>query len=61
MKLKINIMEKEIPKEIKEGFDQVAKQYSESKATTNAGVILRFICRFIKPSTIMKMVAHKLG
>ena len=32
-------MEKEIPKEIKEGFDQVAKQYSESKATTNAGAI----------------------
>lgn len=54
-------MEKEIPKEIKEGFDQVAKQYSESKATTNAGAILRFICRFIKPSTIIKMVAHKLS
>lgn len=54
-------MKKEIPKEIKDGFDQVAKQYSESKATTNAGLILRFICKFIKPSTIMKMVAHKLG
>jgi hypothetical protein len=54
-------MEEKIPQEIKDGFDQVAKQYSESKATTNAGAVLRFICRFIKPSTIMKMVAHKLS
>jgi hypothetical protein len=54
-------MEKQIPQEIKDGLDQVAKQYSESTATTNAGRVLRFICRFIKPSTIAKMVAHKFG
>jgi hypothetical protein len=54
-------MENQIPQEIKEGFDQVAKQYSESPATTDAGFILRLICRFVKPSMLYKMIAHKLG
>lgn len=52
-------MEEKIPQEIKDGFDAVAKKYSESEATTNAGRILRFICRFVKPSTLYKMIAHK--
>jgi hypothetical protein len=51
---------KEIPQPIKNALDTVAQQYSESKSTTNAGFILRLICRFIKPTTIIKMFAHKL-
>lgn len=49
-----------IPEPIVELLDAGATAYSDSNATTNAGRILRFICRFIKPSTIIKMFAHKL-
>jgi hypothetical protein len=50
-----------IPEPIKNVLDEAANEYSNSYATTNAGRILRFICRFIKPSTIIKMFAHKLS
>jgi hypothetical protein len=49
-----------IPTPIVDLLDAGATAYSDSNATTNAGLILRFICRFIKPSTIIKMFAHKL-
>ena len=45
---------------IKEMLDEAANRYSESPATTNAGRVLRFVSRFIKPSTIIKLFAHKL-
>lgn len=50
-----------IPEPIKNLLDGAADEYSNSHATTNAGRVLRFICRFIKPSTIIKMFAHKLS
>jgi hypothetical protein len=53
-------MKEEIPLEIKTALNEVAKKYSESKATTNAGVILRFIARFVTPETIIKLFAHKI-
>lgn len=49
-----------IPAPIVELLDAGATAYSDSLATTNAGRILRFISRFLKPSTIIKMFAHKL-
>ena len=49
-----------IPAPIVELLDAGATAYSDSLATTNAGRILRFITRFLKPSTIIKMFAHKL-
>ena len=45
---------------IKAVLDEAAYRYSDSPATTNAGRVLRFISRFIKPSTIIKLFAHKL-
>ena len=50
-----------IPYEIKNALDEVAIKYSESESTTNAGWVLRLICKFISPSTIIKMFAHKLS
>jgi hypothetical protein len=50
-----------IPAPIKLVLDEAAQKYSESHHTTNAGFILRFICKFIKPSTIIKMFAHKIS
>ena len=50
-----------IPEPVQELLDSAATEYSRSPATTNAGRILRFICRFIKPTTIIKMFAHKLS
>ena len=50
-----------IPTPIVELLDAGATAYSDSNATTNAGRVLRFITRFIKPSTIIKMFAHKLS
>jgi hypothetical protein len=51
----------EIPEPIKEALDSVATDYSRSPHTTNAGFILRLLCRIIKPTTIIKMFAHKLS
>ena len=51
---------KEIPQPIQDALNDVAQKYSERPATTNAGAVLRFICRFVKPTTIIKMFAHSL-
>ena len=50
-----------IPDPIKNILDEAATQYASSPSTTNAGFILRFICKFLKPTTIIKMFAHKLS
>jgi len=50
-----------IPDPIKIALDEVAQNYASSTSTTNAGFFLRLICKFIKPSTIIKMFAHKLS
>jgi hypothetical protein len=52
-------MKNEIPQPIKDALHKVAKQYSESPATTNAGRILRFIAKFVSVDTITKLFAHK--
>lgn len=52
-------VKREIPKEINDALNEVAKRYSESKATTNAGAVLRFIARFVSVNTIIKLFAHK--
>jgi hypothetical protein len=46
--------------EVQELLDAGAKAYTESPSTTNAGFILRLFCKIFKPSTIIKMFAHKL-
>lgn len=53
-------MKEQIPPEISNLLDEAAKKYSESKATTDAGRLLRFIARFISPTTIIKLFAHKI-
>ena len=50
-----------IPEPVKNVLDAAANEYTNSPSTTNAGFILRFICRFLKPSTIIKMFAHKIA
>ena len=46
--------------DIKKQLNEVAKTYSESKATTNAGVFLRFLARFITVDDVIKLFAYKL-
>lgn len=53
-------MKTEIPKEIENVLNYGAKMYADSPATTNAGRVLRFLARFIKAETIIKLFAHKL-
>lgn len=50
-----------IPEPIQNALDKAANKYSNSPSTTNAGFILRLVCKFISPSTIIKMFAHKLS
>jgi hypothetical protein len=50
-----------IPQPIKDLLDQSAQSYAESPYTTNAGFFLRLLCKLFKPSTIIKMFAHKLS
>ena len=53
-------MKQEIPPVIKNVLDNAAKTYSESKATTKAGAVLRFFARFISVDTVIKLFAHKV-
>jgi len=48
-----------LPPIIGKVVDELAKKYSESPATTNAGRILRFVARFVTLDTLIKLVAHK--
>lgn len=50
-----------IPDPIKNALDSAAQSYAESPSTSDAGFVLRLICKFIKPSTIIKMFAYKLS
>ena len=50
-----------IPEPIKNLLDEAANQYALSPSTTNADFFLKLICRFLKPTTIIKMFAHKLS
>ena len=50
-----------IPQPIKDVLDLGAQKYSESLHTTNAGFFLRLLCKVFKPSTIIKMFAHKIS
>jgi hypothetical protein len=49
-----------IPEEIKDVLNFAAEKYSNSKATTNAGRILRLFARFITVDTVIKLFAHKV-
>lgn len=50
-----------IPEPIKSALDDAAQTYAESPHTTNAGFFLRLLCKIIKPTTIIKMFAHKMS
>ncbi|MEO6176946.1 MAG: hypothetical protein ABIP27_17465 [Flavobacterium circumlabens] len=54
-------MKKEIPPIIKTALDQAAQSYAQSKATTNAGRVLRFFASFLTVDTVVKLFAHKLN
>lgn len=51
-------MEKEL---IDIALKKAAQKYADSPATTNAGVVLRTIVRFLPISLIVKMFAAKLS
>lgn len=51
-------MEKEL---IDIALKEVAKKYTDSPATTNAGIVLRTIVRFLPVSLIVKLFAAKLS
>jgi len=51
----------DIPLEITFVLENAAKRYSESPATTNAGIVLRTISRFIPIKFLVKLFAHKLS
>lgn len=50
---------KKLPPVVGQVVDELAKKYSESKATTNAGRVLRFVARFVTLDTLLKLVVHK--
>jgi hypothetical protein len=53
-------MKEQIPVELINLLQEGARQYTASKATTDAGVVLRLIAKFIPVSLIIKLFAHKL-
>jgi hypothetical protein len=59
-KIKMKDLDK-IPEPIKNILDESAQSYAQSPHTTNAGFFLRLLCKVFKPSTIIKMFAHKMS
>ena len=53
-------MKKQIPNVIKNGLQEAATAYANSKHTTNAGFVLRFIARIVPVDTVIKLFAHVL-
>lgn len=51
--------DQKLPQPIKNAVDELAKKYSESEATTNAGRVLRFIARFVTVDLLLKLLASK--
>ena len=49
----------EIPPIINQAVNDLAKKYAESKATTNAGRVLRFVSRFVTLDMLLKLITHK--
>ncbi len=49
----------QVPPIINDAVNELAKKYSESKATTNAGRVLRFVARFVTLDTLLKLISHK--
>lgn len=41
-------------------MEEAAYKYSKSKATTNAGAVLRFVAGLIPIDLVIKIFAHKL-
>ena len=54
-------MEDKIPQEIKDGFQKMATDYSNSEATTNAGRVLRFLAKIIPVDVVIKILSHQLS
>jgi hypothetical protein len=53
-------MDKKIPEPIRQAITEVAKRYSDSPATTNAGRILRIFSKLVTIDMVVKLFAHKL-
>lgn len=48
-----------LPPIVGQVVEELARKYSESPYTTNAGRTLRFFARFVTLDTLVKLVAHK--
>lgn len=48
-----------LPLEIEQVGNELARKYSNSPATTNAGRVLRFVARFVTVDMLYKLIAHK--
>jgi len=53
-------MKKPIPTDVADALQKAATAYSESEATTNAGVALRLIAKFVPVSLAVRLFAHLL-
>lgn len=47
-----------VPPPIVDAVTDVAKDYANSPHTTNAGLVLRWVCKLIPPKTALKIFAH---
>lgn len=52
-------MKNQLPDYVLPHVKALAKNYSESPATTNAGAVLRFIVRFFPIDLLAKMLTEK--
>lgn len=50
---------KDIPQPIKNVLDNAAQTYADSKSTTNAGRVLRWIARLLPPSIVIKIFSEQ--
>lgn len=48
-----------LPDEVLNHVEMLARNYANSPATTNAGAVLRFIVRFLPIDLLAKMITEK--
>lgn len=54
-----NMKKQQLPPVISQAVNELTRKYSESKATTTAGRVLRFVSRFVTVDMLLKLIVHK--
>lgn len=50
---------RDLPPAVGNALNELQRKYADSPATTNAGIVLRTIARFVPLDLLLKIIVHK--